>query len=154
MYRSFAQALIFVSVSVVDGFAARATCPSSPLASGPSACAGTSKAASIYTDDDNLSPSSSWDGPLDCQGEFCAYSNQAVSKHRWTILCTTPEAARDLQSYFQIVPNKPTHSEAIPYDVDEIPGKGRGLIANRKIHKGEQIIAEDAILALPIHAHL
>lgn len=143
----------FAFAVAVQGLAARATCPSSPLTSGPRACAGTSKAASVYSHDD-LSPFSSWDGPLDCQGDFCVYSNQAVSKHRWTVLCTTPEAAQDLHSYFHIAPNKPAHPEALPYDIAEIPSKGRGLIANRKIHKGEQIIAEDAILALPIHAHL
>ncbi|KAG8163038.1 hypothetical protein KVR01_007516 [Diaporthe batatas] len=147
----------FTFVNVVHGLATRATCPSSQLASGPSACAATSKALGIYRHD-KLSPSSSWDGPLDCQGEFCVYSNQAVSKHRWAVLCTTPEVAKHVQSHFYIRPKSPIHPEtlleAIPCHVAEIPGKGRGLIASRKILEGEQIIAEDAILALPIHAHL
>ncbi|POS81388.1 hypothetical protein DHEL01_v200222 [Diaporthe helianthi] len=150
----FAEAFL-TFVVVVQGLATPSTCPSSPLVtSGPAAeCADTSKAVRIYSHD-NASPSTSWDGPLDCQGEFCVYSNRAVSKHSWAILCTTPEAARDLQSYFHITTNKPIHPEAAAYDVAEIPGKGRGLIARRKISKGEPIIAEDSILALPIHAHL
>lgn len=152
--RKFAGAIIFTFAVVVQGLATRETCPSSPLVtSGLPVCACTSKAAIIYTYHD-LSTSNSWDGPFDCQGEFCVYSNRAVSKHPWVILCTTPEAARNLQAYFNIVPNKQTLSEPLPYDVAEIPGKGRGLVANRKIYKGERIIAEDAILALPIHAHL
>jgi hypothetical protein len=69
-------------------------------------------------------------------------------------LCTTPEAARNLQAYFHIVPNNRTLTEPLPYHVAELPGKGRGLVADRKIHKGERIIAEHAVLALPIHAHL
>ncbi|KAI7775383.1 hypothetical protein LA080_006881 [Diaporthe eres] len=102
----------------------------------------------------SLSPSCSWDGPLDCQGDYCVYSNRAVSKHSWVILCTTPEAAPGLEEYFHIVPNSRPLPEPLPYQVVEMPGKGRGLIANRKIHRGERVIAEDAILALPIHAHL
>lgn len=82
------------------------------------------------------------------------YSNRAVSKHTWVILCTTPEAAQGLEEHFHIVPNSRPLPQPLPYRVVEIPGKGRGLVANRKIRKGERIIAEDAILALPIHAHL
>lgn len=82
------------------------------------------------------------------------YSNRAVSKHSWAILCTTPEAAPGLEDYFHIVPNSRPLPEPLPYYVAGIPGKGRGLIANRKIYKGQRIIAEDAILALPIQAHL
>ncbi|KAK7696764.1 hypothetical protein SLS64_014235 [Diaporthe eres] len=78
----------------------------------------------------------------------------SVSKHSWVILCTTPEAAQELEEYFHIVPNSRPLPEPLPYQVVEMPGKGRSLIANRKIHKGERVIAEDAILALPIHAHL
>lgn len=144
----------FTFAVMLQGLATRQTCPPSPLViSGPPVCANTSKAARIYSHDD-LSPSNSWDGPLDCQGEFCVYSNRAVSKHPWAILCTTPEAARNLQAYFHIVPNNRTLTEPLPYHVAELPGKGRGLVADRKIHKGERIIAEHAVLALPIHAHL
>lgn len=82
------------------------------------------------------------------------YSNRAVSKHPWVVLCTTPEAAQGLDEYFHILPDNRPLSEAVPYHIAELPGKGRGLIANRKIHGGERVIAEDAILALPIHAHL
>lgn len=152
--RRFAGAATITFAVVVQGLAARQTCPASQLlTSAPSICANTSKAERIYSHH-NVSPSNSWDGPIDCQGEFCVYSNRAVSKHPWAILCTSPEAARDLQAYFHIAPNDQPLLEQRPYHVAEMPGKGRGLIASRKIHKGERIISEDAILALPIRAHL
>jgi hypothetical protein len=152
--RNFTESLIFIFAVVVQSLATTGSCPSSPLTTrGLPVCATTSKAARIYSHD-SLSSSNSWEGPLECQGEFCVYSNRAVSKHPWAILCTTPEASRNLQAYFHIAPNNQTFSEPLPYHVAEISGKGRGLVANRKIHQGERIIAEDAILALPIHAHL
>ena len=152
--RKFAAVLTLAFVVAVQGLAGRQTCPSSTLlVSEPPVCAISSKAARIYSHH-NESPYNSWMGPLDCQDEYCVYSNQAVSKHSWAILCTTAEAARNLEAYFHIVPNNRTSPEPRPYHVVEIPGKGRGLITSRKIHKGERIIAEGAILALPIHAHL
>ncbi|KAG6357813.1 hypothetical protein INS49_013692 [Diaporthe citri] len=77
-----------------------------------------------------------------------------MRNHSWVVSCTTPETAQGLEEYFHIVPNNRPLPEPSPYRVVEIPGKGRGLITNRKIYKGEGVIAEDAILALPIHAHL
>lgn len=142
------------SAVVVHGLGVHQTCPTSPLVmTEPPACASTSKAARIYGHRD-LSHSVTWDGPLDCQGHYCVYSNRAVSKHPWAILCTTPEAAQALEDTFHIGLNERPPTEPLPYHVAELPGKGRGLIADRRIHKGERIIAEDAILALPIHAHL
>lgn len=152
--RQFAGAVALVSAAVVQGLEAYQTCPLSPLVlSGGPVCAGTSKAAKIYSHH-SLSASNSWDGPLDCQGDYCVYSNRAVSKHPWVILCATPENAQGLRGQFHTIPNGQPPPEPLPYHVVQVPGKGRGLIANRKIHKGERIIAEDAILALPIDAHL
>lgn len=152
--RKFAGVATFTFLVSVQGLAARQTCPPSQLlTSTPPMCASTGGAERIYSHR-NLSPSSSWDGPIDCQGDFCVYSNRAVSKHPWAILCTSPEAARNLQAYFHIVPSNQTRAEPHPYHIAEMPGKGRGLIASKQIHKGERIISEDAILALPIHAHL
>lgn len=142
------------SAVVVQNLEAHQTCSRNPLLmSGPLVCASTSKAARIYSNR-SLSSFNSWDGPLDCQGDYCVYSNRAVSKHPWAVLCTTPEAAQGLDENFHILPNNWNLSEPAPYHISELPGKGRGLIANRKIHRGERVIAEDAILALPIHAHL
>lgn len=150
----FAVAVSLGSVVVVQGLEDRQTCSPGPLLMPePPICSSTSKAMLIYGHR-KVDTSNSWVGPLDCQGDFCLYSNQAVSKHPWVILCTTPEAAQGLEDYFHIVPNKRSPSEPLPYHVADLPGKGRGLIANRTIHKGERVIAEDAILALPIHAHL
>ncbi|KAL1859023.1 hypothetical protein Daus18300_009661 [Diaporthe australafricana] len=120
--------------------------------SGAAMCASVSKAVEIY--DFNSAPFDTWEGPLDCQGEYCVYSNRAISKHPWAILATTPEAAQSLASHFHIVPNDQPVSGSPPYQVSDLPGKGRGLVANRMIYKGQRIIAEDAILALHTGAHL
>lgn len=149
----FTISIIFAFVAAAQGFRARQTCPTSPLVmSGAPVCASVSKAVDIYGLDS--APFNSWDGPLDCLGEYCIYSNRAISKHPWAILSTTPEAARGLASHFRIVPNDQPISDPPPYPVSQLPGKGRGLIANRLIHKGQRIIAEDAILALHTGAHV
>lgn len=98
----FAEAVTLASAVVVQGLGVHQTCPPSPLMmTGPPVCASTSKAARIYGHRD-LSHSVTWDGPLDCQGDYCVYSNRAVSKHPWAILCTTPEAAQALEGTFHI----------------------------------------------------
>lgn len=83
--RQFAGLASLASVVVVQSLGTHQTCSPSPLVvSGLPVCVSTSKAASIYGHR-SLSPSSSWDGPLDCQGDYCVYSNRVVSKHSWVI---------------------------------------------------------------------
>jgi len=35
------------------------------------------------------------------------------------------------------------------YALQEVPGKGRGLVATRKIFKGTRILSEEAIIRVP-----
>lgn len=93
-----------------------------------------------------------WEGPHACQDDYCIFSNAAISKHGLVVLATTPEAAENLAAQYNVsqLLDRPNQVDPPPYYVAELPGRGRGLVANRTIHAGEVVLAEDAILMLKL----
>ncbi|KAK2610290.1 hypothetical protein N8I77_003737 [Diaporthe amygdali] len=112
--RQIAVLLTCACVVVAQRFEAHQTCSPNPLVASRAVCSSVSQAARIYGPH-NPTPPKSWNGPLDCQEDYCIYSNRAVSKPPWVILSTTAEAALSLESYFHIVPNEQPLSASEPY---------------------------------------
>lgn len=133
--------------------------PRSPLQTPwKSTCSATSPIEQAYTGGGRLPETNRWHGPHDCHGAFCIFATRALSKHAWTVLATPPEASAALAAYFPDLLASAARSPSVvappPFTVVDLPGKGRGLVANRTIRAGEQIIAEDAILIIHAGAHL
>lgn len=152
--RQIAVLLTFACVVVAQRFEVHQTCSPNPLVASRAVCASVSQAARIYGPHNPTRLQSHGMGPSIAKKITASILTEQSRSPPWVILSTTAEAALSLKSYFHIVPNEQPLSASEPYCVAELPGKGRGLIANRTIYQEERNIAGDAILAFHIDAHL
>ncbi|TLD20404.1 hypothetical protein PspLS_08789 [Pyricularia sp. CBS 133598] len=80
---------------------------------------------------------SKWQGPESCVGEYCIYWNSEFNNGMGIAAVTTAEHAQSIAKFteeMQLLQDDP------PYFKAEIPGKGKGVIAKRKIALGEMIM--------------
>jgi hypothetical protein len=77
-------------------------------------------------------------------GQFCTFSHPKFNRGLGVALITTDATVQDLSSWLILQPEDAS-SEVLaavpPYEAQQIPGKGVGLIANRDIKQGELILA-------------
>ncbi|KAI1773279.1 SET domain-containing protein [Hypoxylon cercidicola] len=91
---------------------------------------------------------SAWEGPEHCVNDTCIFSNKHVGDG---IVLLTTERNAGLARNFPPV----ARSEAIlPFHVAEIPGKGVGIIADRKISKGETIMIRTPTMLVQTAPHV
>lgn len=100
------------------------------------------------------SSSGGWTGPHACAGSYCVYAHDTFAGGRGIVIISEGDAANALANLPIMVElaaasssgsaavvganiNTQTHGVI----TKEIPGKGRGFVATRPIHRGEQIMA-------------
>lgn len=88
---------------------------------------------------------------------WCVFTNAVVpyggEQHGMSII-TTPDLASDtfnllgrpLEQAFRAIPPEKRFHTPPPYEVRDVPGKGKGAIATRKIEKGKVILIDHAIV--------
>lgn len=98
--------------------------------------------------------SGGWSGPHACAGPYCVYAHDTFAGGRGIVIISDGEGANALANLPIMVSlaavtssssnsgawantNTQTHGVI----TKEIPGKGRGFVATRPIHRGEQIMA-------------
>lgn len=144
-------------------------CVSSPLLAaqaslGPSQCssktpANTTAHSSPPDSTPEDSSSGGWSGPHACAGSYCVYANPSFAANRGIALISDGDTANALANLAIFVDlanaqaadllstaNINIRSQSI--DTREIPGKGRGLVALRPVHRGEQIMAYTPALVI------
>ncbi|POR34338.1 SET domain-containing protein 5 [Tolypocladium paradoxum] len=89
--------------------------------------------------------------PVDNRTEtFCVFSSQAFADGRGISILTTPDRAeyiRRLPAFVEPDALSGANSHlSPPYEERELPGRGRGLIAKKTLHRGDQIFADTPIL--------
>ncbi|KAI1751718.1 hypothetical protein F4782DRAFT_504009 [Xylaria castorea] len=93
------------------------------------------------------SSSSGWSGPEHCVNGTCVFSNTA--QNGGIALITSPQYAHIIQDY-------PVDADGgaypPPFYVEEIPGKGIGLRANRSVVKGEVLMVRAPTLVTQVDA--
>jgi hypothetical protein len=94
-------------------------------------------------------PPSGWIGPQQCLGENCIYSHSRFGGG--IVLITNEQAARRAAEYPFI---KEEELASPPYFMAEVPGKGRGIIANRTIRRGEPISRWPPAMAVHLDLHM
>ncbi|KAI0858134.1 hypothetical protein F4860DRAFT_487296 [Xylaria cubensis] len=95
-----------------------------------------------------LPPSSSgWSGPEHCVNGTCVFSN--VAQNGGVALITSLHHAQIIQDYSV---DADGGAYPPPFYVDEIPGKGIGLRANRSIGKGEELMVRTPTLVTQVDA--
>ncbi|KAI0886750.1 SET domain-containing protein [Annulohypoxylon maeteangense] len=91
----------------------------------------------------------SWEGPENCVNGTCIFSNRGLGEG--SVLLTTERNAR-------IAGNFPTVAGPTvavqPFHVVDVPGKGIGVIADRKIRKGEVILVQPPTLMVQTTPHV
>ena len=79
--------------------------------------------------------------------EYCVFTNTSFPRPGQGIsIITTPERALSIAKAF----NYPAHPASLdndpPYEIREIPGKGKGVVATRRIPKGTNLMVDYAAL--------
>ncbi|KAI1103008.1 SET domain-containing protein [Jackrogersella minutella] len=97
----------------------------------------------------STSPQSSWTGPDHCVNETCIFANQHLGDG--IVLLTTERNAHIAKNF----PIAASSAEiTLPFHVDEVPGKGVGIVADRNIRKGEVILVRTPALMVQTAPHV
>lgn len=98
------------------------------------------------------SKDSEWEGPHNCIGKYCVFSNRQF--RGGIVLATTAENAAIVKRMVkEYTPKAEDDTKSPSYYEADIPGKGLGLIANRTIRMGEHIMSNTpaAMMQLSLH---
>ncbi|KAI0122061.1 SET domain-containing protein [Daldinia grandis] len=90
-----------------------------------------------------------WKGPEHCVNETCIFSNDHIGDG---IVLVTSKKNAEVITNFPIT----THDSAtaLPFHVAEVPGKGVGIVADRKIRKGETILIRSPTMMVQAGPHV
>ncbi|KAM0254890.1 hypothetical protein ACHAQJ_006327 [Trichoderma viride] len=81
---------------------------------------------------------------------FCVFSSQDFASGRGISILTTPDRAKSFQQLSPFVNagalTGVNEQPSPPFEERELPGRGRGLIANKTLHRGDRIFAHTPIL--------
>ncbi|EHK49401.1 hypothetical protein TRIATDRAFT_183670, partial [Trichoderma atroviride IMI 206040] len=99
--------------------------------------------------------SSPWTSQSDCRNNtetFCAFSSSSFAGGRGISILTTPgriESLQQLAAFADADALSGVNEQLSPaFEEKELPGRGRGLIANKTLHRGDRIFAHTPILML------
>ncbi|KAJ8116299.1 hypothetical protein OPT61_g2248 [Boeremia exigua] len=83
-------------------------------------------------------------------GLLCTFSDEKFAGGRGIFIVTSPDRAQEILKKTAFTQNAALNQindqKNPPFVQQEFPGKGRGLIANKTIHRGDQIFAASALL--------
>jgi len=92
-----------------------------------------------------------------CNGttNYCAFTNAAVSGHRGVSLIASPEVASSSmdsleQAWDVSFPFPEKVYDTPPYELRDIPGKGKGLVATRRIERDRVILIDRPAVLMPV----
>lgn len=112
---------------------------------------GQHKLSPIYVTN-SLAP---WTSQSDCRNNakmFCVFSSYGFADGRGISILTTPDRVESLQQLpaFSDVDALSGINEQVspPFEETELPGRGRGIIANKALHRGDRIFSHTPILML------
>lgn len=117
----------------------------------------TAPAADETSTDDEAS--GGWTGPYACAGIYCVYSNSDFAAGRGIIIISDSDTANALANLpilidlagprsANLLKTANVNVQTPGIETRDIPGKGRGLVATRAIHRGEQILAYTPALVI------
>ncbi|KAI1803079.1 SET domain-containing protein [Daldinia bambusicola] len=88
-------------------------------------------------------------GPQHCANETCIFSNHQIGDG---IVLVTSERNAEIASSFPITARFEVNE--LPFHVAEVPGKGIGIVADRKIRKGETILIRSPTMMVQTAPHV
>ena len=91
-----------------------------------------------------------------CNGtaDYCVFTNAVVSGRRGVSLVTSPEVAssstESLEEAWAVAfPHPEKGYDKPPYELRDVPGKGKGLVATRRIERDRVILIERPVVLMP-----
>ncbi|KAK1968369.1 SET domain-containing protein [Colletotrichum sublineola] len=91
-----------------------------------------------------------WTGPHGCVGSYCLYANRDFADGRGIVIISTPknvQKVRDLEKNLQSQPlEEDPSSRAPPFEIKEVEGKGLGMIANKTLARGDNVMLKTPVL--------
>ncbi|KAK1990854.1 SET domain-containing protein [Colletotrichum falcatum] len=92
-----------------------------------------------------------WTGPHGCAGSYCLYANRGFADGRGIVIISTPEnveKVRGLEQNLQGQPPEedPSSSRAPAFEIREVEGKGLGMIANKTLARGDNVMLKTPVL--------
>ncbi|KAF3769345.1 histone-lysine N-methyltransferase activity protein [Cryphonectria parasitica EP155] len=109
--------------------------------------------------DNDTSADFGWTGPHACEGVYCVYTNSLFAGGRGIAIISdghTANALANLPIFIDLsssaaeslVKTAKVNMQSQNVETRDIPGKGRGLVPTRPIHRGEQILAYTPVLVI------
>lgn len=80
-----------------------------------------------------------WDGPHDCVGSYCLYTNQEFPGSQSTVVITTKSNMALVKGLLKQPPHR-ANTDSSRFHVDQVSGKGLGLVADRAFHRGDAVM--------------
>lgn len=104
-----------------------------------------------------LPAGSPWTHPPECTyaadkvAKYCAYTNSRHGSRGWSII-TSPETAADNIGFLNMPLNGSRRAgpQDAPFKIVEIPGKGKGMMATRRIKRYQEILLDYATVLVDI----
>ncbi|KAK2034295.1 SET domain-containing protein [Colletotrichum zoysiae] len=91
-----------------------------------------------------------WTGPHGCAGSYCLYANRGFAAGRGIVVISTPENVQKLRDLEQTLQSQPPEedpsSRAPPFEIKEVEGKGLGMIANKTLRRGDNVMLKAPVL--------
>lgn len=93
-----------------------------------------------------------WTGGYECVGKYCLYNSTRFAGGRGLAAITTAEniakvkEVGDLLHQYEVSFNN--GDENLPFHVAEVEGKGKGVVANHRLARGEPIMAHTPVLLI------
>lgn len=103
--------------------------------------------------------SGGWSGPHSCAGSYCVYVNPSFAANRGIAIISDGDTANVLANLpifidlagaraAELLTTANVNTRSQDVDTQEIPGKGRGLVASRSVQRGQQIMAYTPALVI------
>lgn len=90
-----------------------------------------------------------WEGGDKCEGVFCLYSNQGFAGGRGIAIITTPANYDRVKAVGDLLKEHDVSfkdTDSYPFHIAEIEGKGKGLVADRVLKRGEPVMGHTPVL--------
>lgn len=145
------NAFLVLSGALARADASAGICPSSPLQVVNQICVNPEyvRVTSQKSPGDAITLESSWKGPEHCVNDTCIFFNERVGDG---IVILTTERNAAIASNFPST-DRPKEN-VLPFHVAEVPGKGIGIVADRKIPKGETILIRTPTMMVQTAPHV
>lgn len=95
--------------------------------------------------------------PDEADEPFCLYSSHSFASGRGISILTTPDRIESIMQLPAFAQSNYSHGPGTPasppFEERELPGRGRGLIANKTVFRGDRIFAYTPVLLLDDEAY-